>query len=147
MICPPCAFVNHEECEGPGCTCQHQPLGYGLTETSLDEGIRALVTCEMGIGKSFYGLLNPAVSYEAHLVRVREGGGTPGPTLCGIEHFGKDAPGWSLSGGTTGPDVTHFCCPGCARVAFTKFPGLPIRGLGEIVTLFNDAIAALSNKG
>jgi hypothetical protein len=70
-----------------------------------------------------------ADNYAVHLVRVTERG-TPGPTLCGIDRFADDAPGWSVGGGVTGPNVTHNPCQGCADAARRHFRDVPIRGLG-----------------
>lgn len=62
-----------------------------------------------------------------HLVRSTRTG-TPGPTLCGIDRFAPLAPGWSVGGGVTGPDITHTPCPGCAEAARAEFAGLPVSG-------------------
>jgi hypothetical protein len=62
-----------------------------------------------------------------HLIRGTAQG-TPGPTLCGIDRFAKDAPGWSGGGGVTGPGITLTPCTGCADVARAEFPGLPVSG-------------------
>lgn len=35
------------------------------------------------------------IGNTTHLVRAT-GTGTPGPTLCGIDRFAKDTPGWSI---------------------------------------------------
>jgi hypothetical protein len=70
----------------------------------------------------------PADDYAVHLVRQTAARGTPGPTLCGIDRFAEDAPGWSVGGGFTGRDITHKPCPGCASAAREQFPGLPIAG-------------------
>jgi hypothetical protein len=67
--------------------------------------------------------------YVVHLVRFTRRG-TPGPTLCGIDRFAKDAPGWSVGGGTSGPAIVHTPCPGCAGTAREEFPGLKVTGLG-----------------
>ena len=65
---------------------------------------------------------------KAHLVRATKSG-TPGPTLCGIDRFAKDAPGWSVGGGISGPGITHTPCAGCAAEARRTFPTLPITGM------------------
>jgi hypothetical protein len=64
----------------------------------------------------------------AHLVRVTKRG-TPGPTLCGIDRFGKNGPGWSVGGGVSGPGITHTPCEGCVTYARQHFPALPIAGM------------------
>lgn len=64
-----------------------------------------------------------------HLVTVKPGGGTPGPTLCGLTRFDHrhpathallrvaDLPGWSMGGGTAGPGVDQRRCRECWAVA------------------------------
>lgn len=90
--------------------------------------VTALATLQFSWG----GLLDaePADGYRVHLVRSTDRG-TPGPSLCGIDRFGKDAPGWSVRGGLTGPGVRHTPCAGCAAVAREQFPGLPVDGIGR----------------
>jgi len=90
-----------------------------------DKTVVALCTLQFSVG----GLLDarPADGYQVHLVRSTPNG-TPGPTLCGIDRFAKDAPGWSVGGGIGGPSVIHKPCPGCAEFAREKFPGLPVTG-------------------
>lgn len=65
-----------------------------------------------------------------HLVRSTRTG-TPGPTLCGIDRFDKDGPGWSVGGGVTGPGIRHDPCPGCVDVARRDYSGLPVSGMRE----------------
>lgn len=82
---------------------------------------------------SWGGLFDPrptADNYAVHLVRATDRG-TPGPTLCGIDRFADDAPGWSVGGGVSGPGIKHTPCQGCADVARRDFRDLPIRGLGS----------------
>lgn len=54
-----------------------------------------------------------------HRVRSNENGGTPGPTLCGLERFGPDAPikGFSVGGGVMGPDSQPAgeVCEACVK--------------------------------
>lgn len=69
---------------------------------------------------------------KAHLVRGAKRG-TPGPTLCGIDRFAKDGPGWSVGGGVSGPGITHTPCEGCVAEARKTYPGLPITGLASDV--------------
>lgn len=73
----------------------------------------------------------PFDGYQAHLVSVSSSGGTPGPTLCGIDRFAEGAPGWSVGGGVSGPSVTHEPCHGCVAVARRDFAALPVSGLGS----------------
>lgn len=60
-----------------------------------------------------------------HLVRQMSNGGTPGPTLCGRERFGPDAPGWSVGGGISG---TWLGCPGCS---VRRDERLSVRGMHQ----------------
>jgi hypothetical protein len=67
---------------------------------------------------------------EGCICLVRETGrGTPGPTLCGRDRFAKDAPGWSVRGGLTGPASQSEPCDGCWTVAARDFAGLPVHGI------------------
>jgi hypothetical protein len=66
--------------------------------------------------------------YLVHLVRGTSRG-TPGPTLCGIDRFAPDVPGWSVGGGICGPGMEHAPCGGCADVARRDFAGLPVVGM------------------
>ena len=93
-----------------------------------DDVIASLVTLQFSWGGLFDG--RPADDgYAVHLVKKRAGGGgTPGPTLCGIDRFADDGPGWSVGGGISGPGITHAPCPGCATAAREQFPGLPVTG-------------------
>jgi hypothetical protein len=93
----------------------------------MADDIRALCTLQFSWGGLFDG--RPADDgYAVHLVRQRAGGTTPGPTLCGIDRFAEDSPGWSTGGGLSGPDIAHTPCPGCATAAREEFPGLPVTG-------------------
>jgi len=88
-----------------------------------------LVTLQTSWGGLFDA--RPTVdNYAVHLIRVTERG-TPGPTLCGIDRFADDAPGWSVGGGVSGDSVAHTPCRGCADAARRDFRDLPIRGLGS----------------
>ena len=92
--------------------------------TTPDQTVAGLATLQFG-PRSVDG-------YQVHLVRSRKrehGGGTPGPTLCGIDRSGPNV-GWSVGGGVSGPDITHTPCPGCSQAARQLFPGLPVWGLG-----------------
>lgn len=93
----------------------------------MSDNVIALVTLQFSWG----GLLDsrPADG-QMHLVRETNRG-TPGPTLCGIDRFAKDAPGWSVGGGVSGPGITHTPCGGCVAVARETFRGLPVTGLAS----------------
>lgn len=72
---------------------------------------------------SWGGLLNAEPASDViHLNANHTAGGSA--TLCGIDMFTKDAPGWSRGGGVTGPGYTHVACPTCREVANDRFPGL-----------------------
>lgn len=90
-----------------------------------EPGIVHLVTLQFAWGGLFDA--RPADGWAVHLVRGAERG-TPGPTLCGIDRFAEDTPGWSLGGGLTGPEVVHRPCDGCVAVARGQFAGLPVSG-------------------
>lgn len=95
------------------------------TACPQDPAVRALSTLQFSWGGLFDG--RPADGYTVHLIRFTNRG-TPGPTLCGIDRFAKDGPGWSVGGGMTGPGIVHTPCGRCVEVAAQEFPGLPIRG-------------------
>jgi hypothetical protein len=86
--------------------------------------ITHLVTLQFANGDLFDGKPTDGL---AHLVRGTRRG-TPGPTLCGIDRFANDTPGWSAGGGISGPGITHTPCSGCLGVAQQEFPGLPVTG-------------------
>jgi len=93
-----------------------------MAETSME--VTGLITLQFAWG----GLIG-AVPADGliHLVRSTRRG-TPGPTLCDIDRFGPDAPGWSVGGGVTGLGITLTPCPGCAGTAREAYPGLPVGG-------------------
>jgi hypothetical protein len=90
----------------------------------LNTGIVGFQTCQMslpGARKS-----NEVI----HLVRVRGRapgrlGGTPGPTMCGVDRHGPDV-GFVMGGGTVGPDMRIRACYQCVHQAKREFPGLPV---------------------
>ncbi|WAB09167.1 hypothetical protein SEA_EESA_57 [Arthrobacter phage Eesa] len=86
--------------------------------------IVALATLQFSRG----GLFDSRPLPEIHLVRMAAGAGTPGPTLCGIDRFAKDAPGWSVGGGVSGAGIEAVPCPGCEKVAFEKYAAAPVWG-------------------
>lgn len=91
-----------------------------------DRTVVGLVTLQMGASGIFDK--PTATEYEVHLVRVLPAGGTPGPTLCDVDRFAVDSPGWSLGGGTTSPRIVHKPCPGCSETARRQYPNLPVSG-------------------
>lgn len=112
-----------------------QPAGQAIEHVRGDDEIGRtesdvthLVTLQMAWGGLFDS--HPSDGYEAHLVRGTSRG-MPGPTLCGIDRFAKDAPGWSVGGGVSGPGITNEPCAGCVTVAAKDFRGLPITGLAS----------------
>lgn len=84
--------------------------------------VAALETCQFSWGGLFDS--RPA-SREIHLVRAARTG-TPGPTLCGIDRFGPDTPGFSMGGGISDPSA--IACPACVKVADLDYPLQPVRG-------------------
>jgi hypothetical protein len=89
-----------------------------------DPTVRSLTTLQFANG----GLFDFApVDYLIHLVRSTNRG-TPWPTLCNIDRFAKDSPGWSRGGGVEGGSIVLKPCEGCAAAAREQFPGLPISG-------------------
>jgi hypothetical protein len=90
-----------------------------------DPTVRSLRTLQFSWGGLFDG--RPADDYAVHLVRATNRG-TPGPSLCGIDRFDKNGPGWSVGGGLSGPGIVHRPCDGCVDVAVKEFPGLSASG-------------------
>lgn len=86
------------------------------------------------------GLFAEPADDFTHLVRGTRTG-TPGPTLCGIDRFAPDTPGWSLGGGVTGPGITHTPCDGCVDVARRDFAGLPVVGMEPLAKPIAEALA------
>lgn len=103
-----------------------------------DPAVRSLVTLQFSWGGLFDG--SPADGYTVHLIRSTNRG-TPGSTLCGIDRFAKDAPGWSVGGGMTGRNVHHVACAGCTETARAEYPELPITGSVGAQAI-RDALAA-----
>lgn len=73
------------------------------------------------------GLFDGVPVMDICLVRSTDRG-TPGPTLCGKDRFAKDAPGWSVGGGISGPGIVNERCAACEAVRLAEFPTLPIDG-------------------
>ncbi|MDQ0376569.1 hypothetical protein [Amycolatopsis thermophila] len=93
--------------------------------TTAEQPITHLTTLQFAWG----GLFDATpVDDLVHLVRGTERG-TPGPTLCGIDRFAPDAPGWSVGGGVTGPGMVHTPCSSCVETARRDFPGLMVTGM------------------
>lgn len=86
--------------------------------------VLALETLQFSWGGLWDGRLADGL---VHLVR-NTGRGTPGPTLCGVDRFAKDGPGFSVGGGISGPGIALAACGGCVESALREFPMLPIRG-------------------
>ncbi|WNM69504.1 hypothetical protein SEA_RUCHI_57 [Arthrobacter phage Ruchi] len=63
---------------------------------------------------------------DIHLVRMVANGGTPGPTLCGMDRFAPGSPGWSVGGGVTGTGIELAPCLGCEEVAGLNYAGAPV---------------------
>jgi hypothetical protein len=89
-----------------------------------DPTVRALTTLQFANGGLFD---STPVDHLIHLVRATNRG-TPGPTLCNIDRFAKDSPGWSVGGGVSDGTIVLNPCDGCAAAARTEFPGLPVHG-------------------
>jgi len=79
-----------------------------MPDTVTDATVVELVTLQFAWGGLFDS--RPADSL-IHLVRGTDHG-TPGPTLCGIDRFAEDAPGWSVGGGVYDPGIDVTPCPG-----------------------------------
>lgn len=71
------------------------------------------------------GLINAAPTEELIHLNATYAPGSD-KTLCGVDMFGEDGPGWSRRGGVTGPGHNHRPCPECVTVAADKFPCLPV---------------------
>lgn len=83
----------------------------------------ALATLQFSRGGLFDGR---PVGKHVHLVRMVVNGGTPGPTLCGLDRFAKESPGWSVGGGVTGVGIELAPCPGCEAVAGERYGSAPV---------------------
>lgn len=94
----------------------------------MSDEVTSLSTLQFAWGGLFDS--RPADGGLIHLVRSTSSG-TPGPTLCGINRFAKDGPGWSVGGGISGPDIPQIPCDGCVAHARAHFSALPIAGLGS----------------
>lgn len=103
---------------GEGSAVQPEP------ETNEVTGLRTLQFHNGGLFDP-----SPVDGYAVHLV-LSTARGTPGPTLCGIDRFAEDCPGWSVGGGVSRPGITHTACPGCAEQR-SAVPELPVTGLGS----------------
>lgn len=113
-----------------------QLVGGAHADGCLNADITGLVTCQFGGHKR-------GVYSWIHAVRKRAGirgvrlPGTPGPTLCGIERFNREAPGWSLSGGVIDNNVDYHGCYQCGKVALNEFPGRAIHGNRRFAEAFS----------
>lgn len=81
-----------------------------------------LSTCQFAWGGLFDSV--PADEH-LHLVRATLSG-TPGRTLCDIDRFAADGPGFNMGGGVSKHHQVHTICPACVEVAHRDFPGLPV---------------------
>lgn len=98
--------------------------------------IVALATCQFSWG----GLFDSVVAdHRIHLVRMAARGGTPGPTLCDLDRFGGDTPGFNIGGGVSDPEARP--CTDCVEVADDVYPEQPIWG-GSFRHVFPDRAAA-----
>jgi hypothetical protein len=123
-----------------GCS-QCQVVGGAHRPGCLNEDVVALSTLQFGPGSQKRGSRHPLSPLTVHAVRFRRDrpgrlGGTPGPTLCDIDRFGPDAPGWSVGGGVSGPTMTFHACWLCHQVAVREFPGIPISGMRPLAEAF-----------
>lgn len=121
-----------------------QRVGGGHRADCLNDGIVGLVTCQFTADHRN----GPLSQWWIHAVRVRGAvpgvrlSGTPGPTLCGFERFGDNAPGgWSLGGGSI---MVHAVdryrgCYQCGKVATREFPGLTISGSLALAEAFTSS--------
>lgn len=71
------------------------------------------ITIECARPGQAYTLIQSGPVLDVHLAGPIEHGGT-GPCLCGYDRFGH---GFSVGGGTTGPDLRHEVCRECARLS------------------------------
>lgn len=99
----------------------------------------ALATLQFTLGGLFDGR---PVGNGVHLVRKVQNGGTPGPTLCGLDRFHKNAPGWSVGGGVSGAGIELEPCPGCETVAFSDYAAAPVWGSPPFQSLFRRHLKA-----
>jgi len=111
----------------------HHPAG------CLNADIDGLITLQFG-GQRVSDR-HPLSRLTVHAVRSRRSrpglaGGTPGPTLCDIDRFFPDGPGWSVGGGVMGPGMKFHACYLCGQVARRDFPGLAISGSLQLAQAF-----------
>lgn len=121
--CSECGFLHG----------RHHPAG------CLNADIDELKTLQFG--KHDVGAHHPFSWLTVHAVRSQRSrrgrmGGTPGPTLCGIDRFARETPGWGVGGGVTGPGMQFHACYLCGRYARREFPGLTISGSLELAGAF-----------
>jgi hypothetical protein len=104
-------------------------LGGAHADDCLNANVTALATLQFG-GTRATGPLSETWIHAVRSKGRRPGliGGTPGPTLCDIERFAPDTPGWSIGGGSYSPAKTYRGCYLCGKVARDQFPGVPISG-------------------
>lgn len=113
------------------------------TDTTTDAEVTHLATLQFAWGGLFDS--TPADNL-AHLVRGTRRG-TPGPTLCGVDRFAEDSPGFSVGGGVTPHGVVAFdACPGCVETAKREFPGLPVVGMRSMSTRLAEALGVAAHE-
>lgn len=85
---------------------------------------------------------NGGVGEFVHLVRKVVDGGTPGPTLCGLDRFAKTSPGWSVGGGISGAGIELAPCQACETVAWNDYTAAPVWGGVPFQSLFRRHLKA-----
>jgi hypothetical protein len=102
-------------------------------DSTRDAEVTALSTLQFGWG----GLFDTRPIGSICLVRSTRTG-TPGPSLCGIDRFAADAPGWSIGGGVSNPNAQP--CAGCTEVRSAAYPDRGVSGMFK--SLFPAAVPA-----
>jgi hypothetical protein len=90
-----------------------------VTTSGSERAITGLATLQFAIGGLFDA---EPVGHEIHLVRSSPRRGT----LCGLDQFAPESPGWSVGGGVS--DDQAIPCPRCVEVRDAEFRYLPVRG-------------------
>lgn len=113
-------------------------VGGAHLDGCLNADITGLITLQFAGGQHavFTRPWIHAVRSRAAIPGVRLPG-TPGPTLCGIERFADDTPGWALGGGLIDDRTEYFGCYLCGRVARNEFPGRAIHGSRRLAEAFS----------
>ena len=111
-------------------------------DTTTEQEVTYLATLQLNWGGLFDSKPHDNL---AHLVRGTRRG-TPGPTLCGIDRFAKDGPGFSVGGGVTPHGVIFDACPGCVETALREFPGVPVAGMESMSTRLAEALGVPAHR-